>query len=419
MRIPGWAATVDTYDQMEANTRHQQRFPGLTGVRFPLALWVVSYHLSGPGHLWERLSRVSLAQTVVSQAYVALGTFFAISGFVLGYAYLDGSWSSRKTIRYFAARIARISPLYYFSLLILAPIIYRQLRVADLGSTLDRAGILFDYLLLLQGWLRLPVDWNTPAWSLSCELFFYSCFPLAARYLPKKGFRAVLLLAAAAFGIPVIARLLHAPTEWKPLTYAGDFIVGMACAAFYRAMEGRSRAFAGRGYLLYVPAVLLGAALLICDGSIPWLAFDESMRVANAALVLGLAYGGGLLDRLLSSAVVFAGGAASFSIYILHIPLLWWFKRTVLFHALPPEIAGFVYVGGVILLAFAASRWIETPANTVLREKLSCWLSAVFAPGSSPQRKRNGLHPPGPESCPARNPVSRRTIVSNARGLTL
>jgi peptidoglycan/LPS O-acetylase OafA/YrhL len=37
------------------------------------------------------------------------------------------------------------------------------------------------YALLLQGWLGpIPVNWNTPAWSLSCEMFFYLCFPLAA-----------------------------------------------------------------------------------------------------------------------------------------------------------------------------------------------------------------------------------------------
>jgi peptidoglycan/LPS O-acetylase OafA/YrhL len=52
--------------------------------------------------------------------------------------------------------------------------------------------------LLLQGWLgHVPVSWNTPACSLSCEIFFYRAFPLAAVFISGTNWINTLSSAAA------------------------------------------------------------------------------------------------------------------------------------------------------------------------------------------------------------------------------
>ena len=44
-------------------------------------------------------------------------------------------------------------------------------------------GGIFLTLLLLQGWSpTLSTFWNTPAWTMPTEAFFYLIFPLAVRW---------------------------------------------------------------------------------------------------------------------------------------------------------------------------------------------------------------------------------------------
>jgi peptidoglycan/LPS O-acetylase OafA/YrhL len=347
------------------NATLKQHFPALTGIRFPLAIWVIAYHISGAGQMWGSLFSAPDAAALMSQAYIALGVFFALSGFLLACAYLDSDWSASKLWRYFTARAARILPLYYFSLLIMAPIIWKELlHNPRLGDLNDRASSLFGYLFLWQGWNRFPVDWNTPAWSLSCEIFYYACLPLAAFILPRKPWRSILILSLFAFGLPVLIQILQTPATLKTFRYMGDFTIGVACAILYREMRARA---SGRGAWFYIPGVLLAGSLLIWGRGLSWLAFDELMRIANAAVVLGFAFGGGALDRVLSSRIAVAGGAASFAAYILHIPILWWFGRAPYVSALSDVAKGFLYVAIVWMVAFAAYRAIEIPANEWLR----------------------------------------------------
>ena len=319
--------------------------------------------------MWESLGRLPLMEKLLSEAYFALGTFFVLSGFLLGLGYAGGNWDRGKLARYFAGRVARILPLYVFSLLIVGPIIYRQLREPGLGSPWQRTCILFDYLLLLQAWVKLPVDWNTPAWSLSCEVFFYGCFPLAAWWLARRCSSAAAVLAAA-FGLPVLLHGLHLPPEWKPFAYLGDFIAGMGCARLYTLLVSGGNRLCGRGYLLYVPAAVTGLLVLLFNELLPWIVFDGVMRAVNAAVVLGLALGGGFPLRILTSPLVFSGGAASYAIYILHVPVLWWYRRAPIVSAVPQVVAGLLYVLSVLALAVAACRWIEHPAEELIRKKL-------------------------------------------------
>lgn len=374
---------------MDPTTNH--RFAALTGIRFPLAVWVVAYHIGGPGQMWGSLFADPSAAAIMSRAYIALGTFFALSGFLLTLAYLDGPWNGAKLGRYLAARAARIGPLYYLSLLVVAPIVWDQIQRPGLGGVWDRAGILFGYLFLLQGWVRFPVDWNTPAWSLSCELFYYLCLPLIAVLLRRRPERAIFPLLILAFGYPALARALDVPAAIKVSVYLGDFVVGMACAGIYTRAGLSGRSLTGRGYLLYIPAGLLACALLILGQSLPWLAFDEAMRLANAGIVLGLAFGGGAIDRLLSSRIAVTGGAASFAAYILHIPVLWWFRR-LLDGVFPDIAAGALYMSVVAIVALAAYRWVEVPANAAIRPRLTRaadrfrgWLSGERQRWTGPQ----------------------------------
>lgn len=353
--------------------RPVQHMPALTGLRFVLAIWVILHHLSGKGKMLEGALAAlpGPLYTLIHSGYIAVGTFFVLSGFVLARSYGATEWNRRNLLRYSVARWARVYPVYLLSLVILAPIIYSELSSGRPAITDERASLLVNYGFVLQGWTgTLPVHWNTPAWSLSCEMFFYICFPLAVCVLRGVAWHRVLIPAGIALALPTVLAGFHVPIDWKPIIHLGDFLIGIAAAGAYAALEHRDSPLMGRGYWLYAPAALLGIAIIAFPILVPGPMFVSSaLRPLNAMLITGLALGGGFPARALSTPAVTFLGQASYSMYILHIPLLWWFKRTWVYQAsvMPQFAAALIYVGGVVTVSGLVFRHFEEPANRRIR----------------------------------------------------
>jgi peptidoglycan/LPS O-acetylase OafA/YrhL len=348
--------------------------PALTGIRLPLALWVVAHHISGPGRMLEPVVGAStVVSGVIDAAWVALSVFFAISGFVLARRYQMQRWSAAALRRYAAARFARIYPVYLLSLVILLPIIADTL---DDVSVAHGAGLLLNHLLLLQAWHWPAVDWNTPAWSLSSEVFFYALAPVAVHLVRVPSWPRVVFTGVLACTVPLLVRLLIEPPLPKAPLYLGDFLAGIAAAGAFERLRGTG----GRrvGPWLYGIASAGGVVLLLGrDWLGPFMVFDTGVRVVSALLVTGLACGGGTLVRVLSSRLVLAGGQASYAIYILHIPVLWYYRRWGYDTVGHPVAAGAGYVLVVIALSLIVARWYEGPANVLVRR----WLTGGRQPG--------------------------------------
>src|SRR5436190_23851902 len=70
-------------------TTRGEWFPALTGLRFFLAIWVVFYHLTGPGQMLEpaALALPHPLYLLVRGGYLAVTTFFVLSGFVIARSY--------------------------------------------------------------------------------------------------------------------------------------------------------------------------------------------------------------------------------------------------------------------------------------------------------------------------------------------
>lgn len=335
----------------------------LTGIRFPLALWVIFYHLTGQGKMFDPVLQIfpEALKQVNSNAYVAVHLFFVLSGFLLARGYMHRSWSGRKLVEYAAGRWARVYPMYLLSLLVLAPIIAEQLRPGD-------GYLVAIYAFLLQGWTgKLPVDWNTPAWSLSCEVFFYVCFPFLVVLLRKVNARGMLVVAALTLVLQYVFWSAGIPEQWKPMKHLADFLMGIASAGIYSELVGK---FEGRGYLFYLPAAAAGLAILALPHTLPArLSVGTAVRPFNALIIIGLALGGGFVARALSGNLLVTLGKATYGMYILHIPVLWWFKRGWLYNssALPGPVCGLIYVSAVVGLSVLACKLFEEPANDAIR----------------------------------------------------
>ncbi len=347
-------------------------FPALTGLRFFLALWVILHHLVSKGMMldvWTQSLPVT-ARVFFEQGHVAVRTFFVLSGFVLAQGYAFSRWNRRDLISYGVARLARVYPVYLVSLLVVSYFILEFLMAPEFTAG-GKLGTMAAYGLVLQGWMTNPgAGWNTPAWSLSCEFIFYLCLPVLLLWLgPRNRFKLVALVLTALV-LPVILRSAGVPQAWKPVLHLGDFLVGIAAARIYSMMKASDTPWMRRGSWLYLPAITLGILVVVFPATLEKVTdLGTILRPLNGMLVLGLALGGGVFARFLSSAAAQYLGQASYSMYILHVPLLWWFgnRGPIVFGNLRAGVA-LIYIVGIIVISAACFEWIEKPANRWLRD---------------------------------------------------
>ncbi len=320
---------------------------------------MILHHLTNPGAMLASaaLSLPPALYALVRSGYLAVTTFFVLSGFVLSRSYAGSPWRGSHLLRYGAARIARVYPVYALSLLVMAPFIVTANRP-------DRAPLLAAHGLLLQGWLwPLPVSWNTPAWSLSCEMFFYLSFPLAAYFMRGAGWGKTVAVALAACCLTRALLALGVPDGIKPVIHFADFLMGIAAARAYELLLKSGRRLPGA--LLSALAAALSAILIAYPAWLPHrVDLNTALRPLNAALLLGLALGGGAAARVLSSRLFVYLGKSSYAMYILHVPILWWYVRWA--HTLSAAVY-LVLVLGVSALVY---RFIEEPANRYLRSRV-------------------------------------------------
>ena len=93
-----------------------RHLPALTGLRFVLALWVILHHLTGRGQMLEpaALALPGPLYALIRGGYLAVTTFFVLSGFVLSRSYAETRWNRGSLLGYAdrprRPRLSRLSP---------------------------------------------------------------------------------------------------------------------------------------------------------------------------------------------------------------------------------------------------------------------------------------------------------------------
>ena len=300
--------------------------PGLTALRFFAASYVLLYHL-----YQVRLPEVphpNLLQTIVSAGYTGVTCFFVLSGFILAYTHPQ----VKDVRRFYRARFARIYPLYVFALLLMLP---NFLRTVKLSGPAWRLWAIPADLTLLQAWIPpLALDLNTPAWTLSCEAFFYLLFPwlISQRWIRTKHPIRLLLLLCILQPLPTVIGVwiigshhpaylsLASDITFLPIFRLGEFIAGMVLGLMFLDRSERSRndpQSLHKPWLL--PAGLLTSiALLSLNFRIPAEVTRNGLLTGPFCLILwALATG---KSRLLASRALQLGGEISYGVYLLQVP---------------------------------------------------------------------------------------------------
>jgi|SRR5579859_282904 len=361
------------------------RLPALTSLRFFAALHVVFFHLLALKIMWSK----GWVRQISSIGYVGVSFFFVLSGFILVYTYAGRAITPRE---FWRARFARIYPAFFFSLIVTGPFFFFAalfLKVPFFewfGAHLKL--VLFLVPLLLQAWVPLAaLAWNSVAWSLSDEAFFYLGFPFLQKGITKLTGGA---LAALGIGCWAISLAMTALYTWKnpdhlhaidmdvlngfwlnavkfhPLARLPEFVLGMACGAVFLKAKRDAK---------HAPTMIFGGLALFAlaaafSGRLPYAMLHTSLLApAFAAIIYGFALRPSWGTWLEWKPLEFLGDA-SYSLYLLHSFIMGPFFYTQM--GLPRHRT---YGGMAVyfVLAITASglvyRFIETPARRLLRGK--------------------------------------------------
>ena len=167
---------------MIAQQKNLQLIQMLRGIA---SMLVVLYHITG--NYSENLNQTFLFN-IFNFGGSGVDIFFVLSGFIIAYANKNYVANPQKVITFLKRRFIRIFPIYwiiitfFLALQLFFPLYYRS------HFELNTANLLATYLLLPN-----HVMINGVSWSLTNELFFYLLFTLAI-LIPVKKYSLYLLL---------------------------------------------------------------------------------------------------------------------------------------------------------------------------------------------------------------------------------
>lgn len=350
----------------------QREIKSLTGIRGVAACCVVAYHYLALG------AGSGAAGAVLKHGYLAVDLFFVLSGYVMALTYgqdFRGGFEAPTYGRFLARRLARVYPLYAVTS-VACLILYAVDRESrDLLPEPSWLAV-GSNLLLVQAW-GIGHSINGPGWSISTEFFAYVLFPCLVSVLIFGAARIAAVLAAiGAVGLCALAAVPDAAAQqtvrFGPLDlYMGETAFPLVRCAIefclgllaWRLMAvSPLRRVAERGFV--GDALAVAAILLLTRPDA-----DVILVLLFIPLIMALAAGRGVAARILGSRPLHGLGILSYSIYLVHRPVLDHLKPPVLRmlegwqipH--PHLLSAVILIPCTVLISAATFRLIEKPGR--------------------------------------------------------
>lgn len=377
------------------------RYEILDGLRGVAAIVVVLYHLMEcyPGNI------ISI---YFAHGYLAVDFFFALSGFVLGYAY-DDRWQTRQNKNgmtlwhFFKRRLIRLHPMVIFGAIVGVCMFYYTGDIELFGKVNETVWwvVLIHALLMIlmiplppsmdiRGWGELT-SIDGPVWTLMFEYVANILYALFLRYLSKISLGLLvafcaLLTADCCLHLNLWGLL---KSDWNSYSVIGGFVftpehiyIGYVRLLYpfliglFLSRLGKTIKIERGGFLyasLMILAVLcvpvLGGENRLIDGI-----YQLCCILFAFPLILSIGAGSELRGKKTSRLCIFLG-QISFPLYITHYPIIYMHTSWAQRHLASP-IGTHIMVGICTLimslgLAWAAFKLYDEPVRNWLTRK---WL---------------------------------------------
>lgn len=369
----------------------------LTGLRFVAAFAVLLLHYReafGPLPPW-------LLRGIVGGQY-GVTFFFVLSGFILTWRYHDwfaAGVDERHFLWFQRFRFARLYPVYLLGLLLDTPAHLAERAAA--GALASDGALYWAAWLInalgLQAWVpRVPfaMFWNTPAWSVSAELFFYAIFPFATGLLARRlrsgrarlaGFvlvwlGGIALYAGVIYAVtwvwPVKGEPLYVLLVYTPLLRCSEFLAGCVLGQhLLRHPQGRlARDARWRHAVLFgaIALVLLRVWMPDYTGASRWLWLLDVAAKYGAfvppfvLIIWAIASGRTVLHAWLERPWMVLLGEASYALYIIHWSVVTLIQQRVFGSASGPLLHGLLMLA-TVAASVLVYRFFELPWRARLR----------------------------------------------------
>ena len=302
---------------------------------------------------------------VVWEGRAAVYVFFVLSGLVLTLPLLDRgrafSWRA-----YYPQRLLRLYVPVWAAVALGVVWVTVVPRTADMSSLwLQHQSVEAEMPRVLRDMTLLAGAGNlvSPLWSLRWEILFSLLLPAFALIAIK-----FVHLRWALLSLSVAAIALGGMTNNQHLLFMPMFMLGVVLATSLPelvAFSERSPRWIGLVVTFAVPILLVA----------PWLARPLGVPVVadllvgvsaiGALLAVYVAIGVPFVKRFLSTRVMQWVGLVSFSLYLVHEPVL--ISSAVFFGDDNLLLAAVVGVTVSLILAVAFYRWIEVPSHKLSR----------------------------------------------------
>jgi len=305
----------------------------LDGLRAVAALFVVVHHimqLAETAHplqgLWHVIFRPFL------YGHFAVSVFIVLSGFCLMLPVVRGGWHINGGAKTFLAKRARrILPPYYAAMVVaLVASALPSLTDEILWRPLTPMGFV-SHLFLVHN--LSPVTFaqiNPVFWSVAVEFQIYLLFPILVLLWRRIGGLAT-TLGALIVGYVGLFILRDSPLDGITPHYIGLFALGMTAAAIALSPEppwARLRE-AVPWSLAALAVAALSIALSLRGKVLPLRTLDLPIGVCAAGVLVAASRPNSRLLRAALSwkPLAFVGGFA-YSLYLVHLPILWILARS-------------------------------------------------------------------------------------------
>ncbi len=386
------------------------RVDGIDGLRAVAALWVVLFHMRAAtgAVLWPGVD------LLVRSGSTAVSLFLVLSGLCLYLPYAGGRSDRFRRSEFFHKRVRRLLPTYYASLVVVlaAYILFNgRFGFAPLSGGEAAAQAATHVTMTHQFFPETFYGLNGGYWSLGLEWEFYLTLPLLIMLAARFGLARTI---AGVFAVTASYRLgLFAATQaglldpqgtWAtvvvPNQFLGrwsEFALGMVAAERFRTRRLRV------GW----PLALTAVACAVLALSFPNNPLNHMLYgVVFFTLVCLVLAGGNPLATAFSWRPLVAIGVMSYSLYLVHQPLLALLSAVAGLDATTdPELAFLILLAlspvilGVALALFAAvERHSMAPPGIPTRQ--------VLFPRPA---KSAGSSPPDSHPAPAKPARARRT----------
>jgi peptidoglycan/LPS O-acetylase OafA/YrhL len=361
--------------------RHKKHYEILDALQGFAAILVVVFHL------FEIFSGGDHAKQIINHGYLAVDFFFALSGFVIGYAY-DDRWQKMGLKDFFKRRLIRLHPMIIMGMLIGAvayyysysPILFPQIKdtplwklivVTLIGCTLVPLSKSFE----IRGWGEMhPL--NGPAWSLYYEYIANIFYALTLRKLPTKILMILGVIAAvftvnlAVFGAngDVIGgwslNIAQTKVGFARLSY--PFIAGLVVSRIYKPIYIKNA-------FLWCTVLILFFLSVPRIGTENWQngIYESLVIIIAFPLIVYLGASGEIKGKLTKRISQFLGDI-SYPIYIIHYPFIYIFSSYVVDNKLSMVQAipsGLLVIFTSIAVAYLSLKLYDIPIRKWLTKK--------------------------------------------------